>query len=170
MVVQKYRSIERIVDNIGNKRGRQAHKYASFRQHMHITDKRHDIARIPSSWIRVAIGQELSFSMTFPWLSMTTNHDFPWPLTSYRHLFSPSRAYFQEVIKDSHSDVASVVPKWWCLIYSVIPFWSPSLRMTLKQKTKNPFIIWSRVVSITGFWTAITELKHYSMTSSWSPS
>ena len=26
--------------------------------------------------------------------------------------------------------------------------------MTLKQKTKNPFIIWSRVVSITGFWTA----------------
>ena len=39
MEVQKYRSIERIVDNIGDKRERHARKYASFRQHMHITDK-----------------------------------------------------------------------------------------------------------------------------------
>ena len=29
-----------------------------------------------------------------------TKYDFPWPLTSYRHLFLPSRAYFQEVTKD----------------------------------------------------------------------
>ena len=49
---------------------------------------------------RAATAEELSFSMTFPWLSMTKNHDFPWQLTSYRPLFSPSRAYFQEVIKD----------------------------------------------------------------------
>ena len=31
---------------------------------------------------------------------MTKNHDFPSPLTSYRQLFSPSQAYFQEVIND----------------------------------------------------------------------
>ena len=39
MAVQKYRSIERIVDNIGDKRETHAHKYASLRQHMHTTDK-----------------------------------------------------------------------------------------------------------------------------------
>ena len=45
MAVQKYRSIERIVDNIyiGDKRKTQTHththKYVSLRQHMHTTDK-----------------------------------------------------------------------------------------------------------------------------------
>ena len=58
------------------------------------------------SLLRVATAQELSFSMTFPWLSMTKNYDFPWPFTSYRHIFSPSRVYFREVIKDplNHTD------------------------------------------------------------------
>ena len=40
MAVQKYRSIERIVDNIGDKRERHAHKYASLRKtHAHNRQK-----------------------------------------------------------------------------------------------------------------------------------